>query len=113
MTKVKPRPSFTSECEFRHVGPVTFGHNEGMRKSDTDNKPHPRKADRVFDEQGEWFVRTREGVRGPFRTRQQAEAELRLYVDTMSFLEENRASMPSHLDWGDVTVVDVDEPRWR
>lgn len=85
-----------------------------MRRSDPDgNEYYARSADRVFHDGGQWFVRTREGIRGPFVTRSCAEAELRLYVDTMQFLEEHQGSMPSHLDLADVTVVDLDTPRFR
>lgn len=83
-----------------------------MRKSDTSDAQFRRAADRIVYRDGQWFVMTREGIRGPFQTRTCAEAEMRHYVETMQFLEANRGSMPAHLDWGDVTVVDLEAPRW-
>lgn len=84
-----------------------------MRKTDTTTAEYPRSKDRIFATDGAWFVRTREGDRGPFRTRRHAEAELLLYVETMSYLEEFGGSVPDAFDPNDVIVVDMDTPAWR
>ena len=80
-----------------------------MRKTDTERKQHFRVADRFTQEGGQWFFDTREGQRGPFATRKAAELELQRFIDTMEFLEDRKDSLPSDVNWSDVTVVDIDE----
>jgi len=82
-----------------------------MRKSDRNKKngvAHYRHRDRCYQQNEQWFFQTREGVRGPFETRQAAERELERFTDTMEFVEENEKHLPSGLDWKNVTVVDMD-----
>lgn len=82
-----------------------------MRRSDQVRRSYTRTPDRLVCEDERWYVRTREGMRGPFATRRAAEAEARLYVDTMEYLE--RAVLPPELDRSDVTVVDMNVMPWR
>ncbi|MEQ8857543.1 MAG: DUF6316 family protein [Pseudomonadales bacterium] len=69
-----------------------------------------RRADRIVCEDDRWYVLTREGRRGPFSTRRAADAEARLFVDTMQYLE--RTPPPADLDHSDVTVVDMNVMPW-
>ena len=82
-----------------------------MRKSDKNKKAkaHFRSSERFFREDGEWFFQTREGARGPFRTREIAEQELRRFTDTMEFVEDNENHLPSGVNWKDVTIVEIDQ----
>lgn len=84
-----------------------------MRK--TDHTPHEsgRSTDRIFREDDRWFVRTREGMRGPFGSRRAAHAEAELFVDTVKYLEEKRSELPPDLDEGDIDLVDMNGPPWR
>jgi hypothetical protein len=79
-----------------------------MRKSDSKEKAFFRVRKRLYCENGQWFFQAREGVRGPFRSEHDAEAELRLYVGSMEFVEDNDPQKHSNIDWGSVTVVDGD-----
>ena len=81
-----------------------------MRKSDKNQKAirHYRSSERFFRQDDQWFFQTREGARGPFKTREAAEQELGRFVDTMEFLEENEKHLPSDTDWKNVTVADTD-----
>ena len=63
-----------------------------MRKTDRAPSDDMRATDRIFSEDERWFVRTREGMRGPFGSRRAAEAEADLFVDTVKFLEQNHPS---------------------
>lgn len=83
-----------------------------MRKSDKFQKRHARTEDRITCDDERWFVRTREGRRGPFRSRREAQAEARLFVDTMMYLNDDPA-LPDHIDRDDVTVVNMDHIPWR
>ena len=81
-----------------------------MRKSDKNKKTtgHYRSPERFFQQEDQWFFQTREGARGPFKTRQIAERELARFTDTMEFVEENEKHLPSGTDWKNVTVMDMD-----
>ncbi len=81
-----------------------------MRKTDEKNKVHYRTKDRFFCQDGWWYFQTREGNRGPFGSREEAETELKLYADTMEFINDNESSLPSGADWTNVTFVDAKEP---
>lgn len=83
-----------------------------MRKSDTIDKPYRRAPDRIVCEDERWYVRTREGLRGPFGSRRVAEAEARLFVETMAYLESVE-ELPAGVDPGDVTVVNMDQMPWH
>jgi hypothetical protein len=61
-----------------------------MRKTDRHDDGHVRSSDRVYIDDDRWFVRTREGMRGPFSSRRAAEAEADLFVDTVKFLQEHQ-----------------------
>jgi hypothetical protein len=100
-------------CEIHHTLIVEFADNDPMRKTDTTPAPQQRSRDRVYTSDGEWFVRTREGERGPFRNRQRAEAELRLYLETVCYLEQFGSNVPDDFDPSQVIVVDMDMPAWR
>ena len=84
-----------------------------MRKTDQSYREFERAADRVFCEDSRWYVRTREGLRGPFGSRRAAEAEAALFVDTMTYLERAGATLPADVNGGDVTVVNIDQMPWH
>ncbi len=81
------------------------------RKSDGANLRFIRSTKRLREQNGLWYVRTREGNRGPFVNRRDAVTELLRYADTMRYVDANRAILPDNLDWDDVTIVTVHEPR--
>ena len=83
-----------------------------MRKTDTTTARFARSSDRIHAIDGAWYVRTREGERGPFRNRRLAENELRLYIDTMKYLDDFGGRVPAKIDRRDVIVVDMDAPAW-
>ncbi len=78
-----------------------------MRKSDIEEKAFFRVRKRLYCENGQWFFQTREAIRGPFKSEHEAEVELRLYIDTMEFVQETD---PQHskVDWSNISVVDDD-----
>lgn len=84
------------------------------RKTDDPSagEPRSRSSDRVVIEDGEWFLRTREGLRGPFSSRVQAEQETAAYVETMEFLERNREVLPGDVNQNDIEIVNLIKPRW-
>lgn len=84
-----------------------------MRKTDQSPSSSVRSTDRIFSEDDRWFVRTREGMRGPFGSRRAAEAEAELFVDTVKYLQQNHPSVPPDVDSDDITVIDLDRPPWR
>ena len=81
-----------------------------MRKNDTDETVALfRSSSRNRQHGGHWYFRTREGEdRGPFHTREAGELELRRYIDTMEFVEENESSVPSDIEWADMVFVDLE-----
>ena len=85
--------------------------NSTRRGTDSNNKTYYRSPERLFlGHERQWYFQTREGDRGPFKRRELAILELERYADTMGYVEENKSSLPSEVDWGDVTMVDIDEP---
>ena len=84
-----------------------------MRKSDISLQVFQRLRSRIFREQDEWFYHTREGIRGGFASKKAAEADLRLFVGTMEFVESNGSSLPADIDGAHVETVHVREPDWR
>ena len=68
-----------------------------------------RTGDQVFRRGRQWYFRTRERNRGPFETLAAAVQELKRYIDTMEFIEENKPSLPPEIDCSDVTLVDVEK----
>ena len=83
-----------------------------MRKSDVTPQSHERAPKRVFREGELWYYNTREGRRGPFETEIELRKDLRSYVGTMEFIEDNAAELPEDLDCNDVTLVTMDTPRF-
>ena len=82
-----------------------------MRKTDDTPTEYLRRPDRIECVEGCWYVRTREGRRGPFGSRRAAEAERALYVDTMSYLER-ADTLLAGLDGVDVELVHFDRLPW-
>ena len=61
-----------------------------MRNSDSSPESHFRAASRFYQENGSWFYSTREGEHGPFDSRDDAEADARLYAGLHSHIEQVR-----------------------
>ena len=99
-------------AEVRRTGRPPAGHNAPMRRTDDTFIEYPRRADRIECEDDRWYVRTREGRRGPFGSRRAAEAEAALFVETMAYLEQARM-LPPDIDCADVEVVNFDRMPWR
>ena len=78
-----------------------------MRKSDIEDKAFFRVRKRLYCENGQWFFQTREAIRGPFKSEHEAEIELRLYIDTMEFVQQTDPQN-SNIDWSDIGFVDDD-----
>lgn len=56
-----------------------------MRESDSkSNRPYFRSDTRVFNQNGAWYVATREGDQGPFWRQEQAEEEAVRYAQACS-----------------------------
>lgn len=83
-----------------------------MRKTDRSPDDSARSTDRIYNDDDRWFVRTREGTRGPFGSRRAAEAEADLFVDTVMYIEQIHPSVPPDVDPGDITCVDMGKPPW-
>ena len=83
-----------------------------MRKTDMTYRSHQRSLRRVFREEGQWYYNTREGRRGPFATEIDLRKDLRTYVSTMEFIEDNAAELPEDVDCSEVELVHVDMPRF-
>jgi len=98
------RVKLTFGCGIPHPAACDLRDNAVMRKSDKIQKRYARAEDRIMCEDERWFVRTREGRRGPFRSRREAQAEARLFVDTMMYLNDDPA-LPDHIDRDDVPPV--------
>ncbi len=58
-----------------------------MRRNDNELRPHFRTASRFYQQDGAWFYSTREGDHGPFSSREDAEADARLYAGLHSHLQ--------------------------
>lgn len=83
----------------------------GVREFDNPKVRHVRMVQRLVRRDEAWFVRTREGERGPFDDRRHATAELQRYVETMTFFGAHTDLVPDHVDPRDVTIVQLDLPR--
>ena len=84
-----------------------------MRKTDTSFEPGRRRnLHRSFREGDAWFYYTREGRRGPFFSEAEMRTDMQSYVGTMEFIEDNSALIPGEVDQLDVTVVDLETPRF-
>lgn len=58
-----------------------------MRDTDRAPKTYFRTASRFYQQQDGWYYSTREGEHGPFDSREDAEADARLYAGLHSHLE--------------------------
>lgn len=61
-----------------------------MRHSDDTPGTYSRAGSRFYQEEGRWFYSTREGVHGPFDSREDAEADARRYAGLHAHLEHLR-----------------------
>ncbi len=68
-------------------GPV---HNVAMRTTETGPNVYFRSEDRIMCRGSDWYFQSREGDQGPFATCEEAERELKVYVETMELIK-NRA----------------------
>jgi len=59
-----------------------------MRRTDEEQRTYFRVGDRVYQEGESWYYSTREGEHGPFKDRQEAEADMERYVGLQSHLDK-------------------------
>ncbi len=100
-----------SDVEVQVPGSRRFRQNRAMRKTDQSSGEFQRVPERIYCDDERWYVRTREGMRGPFGSRRAAAAEAALFVDTMAYLERLRT--PDHVDRDGATIVKTDKLPWR
>lgn len=68
-----------------------------MRKSDETAKKHYfRAGDRYFRIEDKWFYTTREGDEGPFASREQAQAHLKMFVAMQELTEDKDTNVVVH-----------------
>ena len=82
-----------------------------MRRSDSESRTSERTSSRVFQRSEGWFVRTREGLRGPFASKSAAEHEASAYAQTMEFLETHSESFADP-EIQEVEIVNMNRPCW-
>ena len=83
-----------------------------MRKKDSGSSTYFRSGDRVFCLNGSWFYQTREDDHGPFASREEAELDLKRYIEEMRFFDsvkpEQAGGKPAteDSDFANFTLVD-------
>jgi hypothetical protein len=78
-----------------------------VRKGDGESAGFESSEDRIFRKDGVWFFDTREGPKGPYLSRSDAEKVLSNYAETMEYLDDHR--VPSRFDRTDVTIIRFDD----
>jgi len=79
-----------------------------VRKGDGDARDfHASRENRLQHHDGVWFFRSREGLKGPYPSRRDAEQTLATYIETMEYLEDQPA--PDNFDPTDVTIIRLDD----
>ena len=70
-----------------------------MRKSDSEKKTHFRAEGRIIHLDNNWYYLTREGERGPYNRKEDAELALDRFVNEASWIDEQRkAKLTTRLD---------------
>ena len=60
-----------------------------MRENDENSKiRHFRTGHRYFCQNGRWWFSTREGEEGPYNSREQAEAALKRYIESIKLMKK-------------------------
>ena len=67
------------------------------RSTDSIDETYCRTPDRIICREEKWYFRTRQGNRGPYDSREEAELCLERYVETMGFVEDNDPWIPQTL----------------
>ncbi len=63
-----------------------------MRETDEESRiRHFRTGHRYFCQNGRWWFSTREGEEGPYNSREQAEAALARYVESIKLMKKYQA----------------------
>ena len=78
-----------------------------MRRTDSFFEARDRLPHRFYRLHRQWYFFTREGDRGPFSNREDAQRNCDKYKETMTYLEGKRDSLPENVDLADVTFVEV------
>lgn len=79
-----------------------------MRKTDTQEKTRFRSPERIFQVNEGWWFATRDGDRGPFGSRKQAQEALVQYVlDVRGHIDLNEVSILGKDDSGGGSVWDT------
>lgn len=83
-----------------------------MRKSDEVPGTFDRRDERLFRDLGKWFYHIRDGLRGPFNNRRDAQEDLQRFVVTRNYMESYPNRVPDDLDIDDVTHIELKSPRY-
>ncbi len=75
-----------------------------MRKVDASDKLYYRSKQRMFCVNGEWFYQTREGNRGPFASRVDAERDAGQYQHEMSDITTAKPPNPAERPFGHAVI---------
>ena len=78
-----------------------------MRKGDASPQNFDSSENRLVREDGLWSFQSREGMKGPYLSKLDAEKALSNYAETMEYLEDKR--VPRQFDRKDVTVIMFDQ----
>ncbi|MGD8417950.1 MAG: DUF6316 family protein [Pseudomonadales bacterium] len=82
-----------------------------MRRSDDVPSEFERRDERLFRDRGKWFYHIRDGLRGPFANRQEAQDDMQRFVVTRSYMETH-PNAPKDLNIDDVTHIELKAPQY-
>ncbi len=77
-----------------------------MRRTETGPNVYFRSEDRIMCRGSDWYFQSREGDQGPFATCEQAEQELKVYVETMELIKNRAKALVSGGERQVVTLED-------
>ena len=83
-----------------------------IRDSDKKSGKFKRRNARLFRDGFDWYYHIREGRRGPFSSKAAAEADLKEYLSTIRFIEENADTLPEDLSADEITHIDIKPPQY-
>ena len=78
-----------------------------VRKGDAGTRNFDSSESRLVREDGLWSFQSREGVKGPYLSRLDAEKAISNYAETMEYLDDRR--VPPQFNSKDVTVIMFDQ----
>ena len=83
-----------------------------MRHTDRQPGEFKRRKARLYRDGFDWYYHIRAGQRGPFSSKQAAEADLKEYLSTVRFLEENADALPEDVNADEITHIDIKPPQY-